>query len=164
MDPNIAGSATQGQSRSVDSRKLKFKRRLRLEAELSGIPHKALAYGLATSDAQLSRYKGDQYPDSLHDYEIPDLTHELGPGFMEFLALQCGGVYTHGAAATSNQPPVAVLIGLLAKTSGDSVQQLVQALEDHDWSQEEKLASLPVLRKLYSIVGALLQDAEGGAR
>jgi len=164
MDPNIAGSATQGQSRSVDSRKLKFKRRLRLEAELSGIPHKALAYGLATSEAQLSRYKGDQYPDSLHDYEIPGLTHELGPGFMEFLALQCGGIYTHGAAAASSHPPVAVLIGLLAKASGDSIQQLVQALEDQDWTSAEKVASIPVLRKLHSISGALLQDAEGGVK
>lgn len=164
MDPIIAGSATQGQSQPFDPLRAKSKARLRLELEAAGIPHKALAYGIMTPEAMLSRILADHCPDDLPSYKIPALTRELGPGYMEWLALQCGGVYQHGATAPGLQKPIAVLVGLLAKQSGDTIQKLIQDLEDHDWSMEERQVQLPGLRKLHAIVGTLIQQAEGGAQ
>ena len=114
MDPNIAGSATQGQSRPIDPLKTKSKARLRLELEASGIPQKALAYGILTTEPLLSRILADHCPDDLPSYKIPAVTRELGPGYMQWMALQCGGVYHHGECPAVHQP-VPVLIGLLAR-------------------------------------------------
>ena len=161
MHPSVAGSAPQGQSRTIDPMKLKSKRRLRLEHELSGLSNKALAIGLTTSEAQLTRYEGEQYPDDLPAHKIPALTQEAGPGFMEWLSIQCGGTFTHDRALPNHQP-IGVLIGLLAKTSGATIQEMVEALEDHHWSPEERRDNLPGLRKLQAIVGALVSEAEGG--
>lgn len=142
--------------------KAKTKRRLRLEHELSGLSNKALAIGLNTAEAQLTRYEGEQYQDDLPVHKVPALTQEAGPGFMEWLALQCGGTYTHGHSTTAaGHPPITVLIGLLAKASGASIQEMVQALEDHDWSADERRDNLPGLRKLQAIVHTLVQEAEG---
>lgn len=162
MHESVAGSAPQSQSRTVDPMKAKAKRRLRLEHELSGLSNKALAIGLNTSEAQLTRYEGEQYQDDLPAHKIPALTQELGFGYMEWLAMQCGGTYTHEHAAPASHPPIPILIGLLAKASGASIQQMIQALEDHDWFPEERRECLPGLRSLIVIIGAMVAEAEAG--
>ena len=163
MIDKVAGSAPQGQSRPVDPLKLKSKARLRLELELSGLPQKALAYGILTTEPQLTRYLGDQYPDDLPSYKIPNVVRELGPGYMEWLAIQCGGAYHHGETAPTQQP-LHVLIGLLAKESGLNIQALVQDLADQDWTPEERQAELGGLRRLLAVVQALVRSAEGGGK
>jgi len=163
MIHKVAGSAPQGQSRPVDPLKLKSKARLRLELELSGLPQKALAYGIPTTEPQLTRYLGDQYSDDLPSYKVPGVVRELGPGYMEWLALQCGGTYHHGEMA-SIQEPVHVLVGLLARESGLNLQALIQDLADRDWTPEERQAELGGLRRLLSVVQALIHSAEGGAQ
>jgi hypothetical protein len=164
MSSSVGSSAHQDQSRLIDPLKLKSKARLQLELAASGLPQKALAYGIRTSEAQMSRYLGDQSPDDLPSYKVPYLTTELGPGYMEWLAIQCGGVYHHGKQGHISHESVTTLIGLLAKQSGNVVQQLLQHLEDHIWSEKERLEDLPSLRKLQAIIQSLVQDAEGGAQ
>lgn len=161
MDPNIAGSASHGQSRMYDPLKAKSKARLRFELEAAGIPQKALAIGLGTPDALLSRILGEHCPDDLPSYKLPALTRELGPGYMAWMAIQCGGTYHHGECPESTAP-VAVLVGLLARQSGHTIQQLIQDLGDHDWTPAERQAGLPGLRNLKAIVDGLLREAEGG--
>ena len=163
MHESVAGSAPQGQSRSVDPMKAKAKCRLRLEHELSGLSNKALAIGLNTAEAQLTRYEGEQYQDDLPAHKLPALTHELGPGFMQWLALQCGGIYHHGECHAAHES-MPVLIGLLARQSGATLQQLIQDLMDHEWSPSERQGELPKLRHLRATVDALIREAEGGAR
>ena len=162
MNESVAGSAPQDQSRFVDPMKTKSKARLRLELESLGISHKALAYGTRTAEAQLTRYLGDQYTDDLPSYKIPAVVRELGPGYMEWLALQCGGAYHHGEHHLAHHS-VTVLVGLLARQSGATLQQLIQDLSDQNWSSTERQADLPGLRKLRGIVEELIQGAEGGA-
>lgn len=165
MHESVAGSAPQSQSRTVDPLKLKSKARLRKEVdpELSGQSQKAIAIDLLISDPQLSRYMGDQYPDDLPAHKVPRLTRSVGPGYMEWLAIQCGGTYHHGEYAPTSAP-VPVLIGLLARQSGNTLQQLIQDLSDHEWTPAERQADLPGLRKLRDIVGALLHESEGGVQ
>lgn len=164
MTDKVAGSAHQGQSRPVDPLKLKSKARLRLELELSGLPQKALAYGLPTTEPQLTRYLGEQYPDDLPSYKIPAVVRELGPGYMEWMAIQCGGVYRHGAQATRTDATTTALIGLLAKQGGAVIQQLLQHLEDHIWSEAERRKDVAGLRKMKTLLESLLSEAEGGAK
>lgn len=163
MEPNIADSANPGQSnqaRSYDPLKAKAKARLRFEIEAAGLPQKALAIGLRTSDAILSRILAEHCPDDLAAYKVPALTRELGPGYMEWLALQCGGVYHHGECQQSGQA-VTVLVGLLAKQSGATVQELIQDLSDHEWSAQERQEALPGLRKLHAVIESLIREAGG---
>jgi len=160
MRESVAGSAPQDQSRTVDPLKLKSKARLRLELETSGLPQKALAYGTRSCEAQVTRYLGEQYQDDLPSYKVPYITTELGPGYMQWLAIQCGGVYHHGAQPPHCHQSVTTLIGLLARQSGNVVQKLLQDLNTHISQQED----LPGLRKLRGIVESLIQDVEGGAQ
>lgn len=168
MEPTIAGSANQGQSRPVDPLRSKSKARLRLELEASGLPQKALAYGLNTAEPLLTRILADHCPDDLPSYKIPAVTRELGPGYMAWLSLQCGGVYHHGECAPAPQQTITVLIGQLAKHSGSTIERLIGDLEDQRWSAKERQAQLPGLRTLHAIVGALIRQAEaeeaGGVR
>lgn len=166
MNESVAGSAAQSQSRSIDPLKLKSKARLRYETdeEVCGRNKKAIAYELRTSDAQLCRYLGDGYADDLPAHKVPLLTREVGPGYIEWLAREAGGTYHHGEQALVSRESVTTLLGLLAKQSGQVVQQLLQHLEDHIWSEKERLADLPSLRKLQTILQNLVQDAEGGAK
>jgi hypothetical protein len=163
MDSSVGSTAPQDQPRTVDPLKLKSKARLRLELAASGLPQKALAYGIRSCPAQVTRYLGDEYSDDLPAHKVPHLISELGPGYMEWLALQCGGSYHHGETVPA-APPITVLVGLLARQSGNTIQQLIQDLSDHNWSSNERQADLPGLRKLHGIVEAILQLAEGGGQ
>ena len=156
MHSSVGSPAGQDNNRSIDPQRKKFKARLRREVEISEIPQKAFAYGLKTSEAQLTRYLGDQYPNALHDHELPAVTRELGPGYMEWLAIQCGGVYHHGEHAPHCHQSVVVVIGLLAKQSGAVVQQLLQ-----DLKASGKHDELPGLRRLKILVETLIADVEG---
>lgn len=163
MEPNIAGSATPHQSnpsRSFDPLKGKAKARLRLEIAAIDLPHKALAIGLRTSDAQLSRILAEHCPDDLPAYKAPAVTRELGPGFMEWLAVQCGGTYIHNQSAPTNGETVSVLVGLLARQSGATVQELIQDMADHVWTPQERAEALPGLRKLGTVINCLIHQAE----
>lgn len=162
MHESVAGSAPQGQSQPLDPMKAKAKRRLRLEHEISGLSNKALAIGLNTSEAQLTRYEGEQYQDDLPAHKIPALTGELGPGYMEWLAVQCGGTFHHGECTPATEQPLTVFVGLLAKHSGTTIQQLIQDMQDHHWTPQERRDALPGLRKLQGIVETLIHEAEGG--
>lgn len=77
---------------------------------------------------------------------------------------KCGGTYTHGSDAQHIEAAPAVLIGLLAHHSGDTLQQLIQDLQDQEWTPAEKAARIPGLRRLHQVVESLLVDAEGGVQ
>lgn len=156
MDTNVPAGIGQCQGRVVDQLRLRSKARLRLEHELSGMPNKALAFDLCTPEAVLSRILSDQSPDDLPSHKVPLLTRAQGPGFIEWLALQCGGAYHHGEHAPHCHKSVTILLGLLAKQSGAVVQQLLQDLEDHLTSNQD----LPGLRRLKTIVEELISDVE----
>ena len=156
MHDSVGSSASQSHSRSIDHLKLKFQSRFRLEVSTAGIPQKALAYDIRTDEAKVTRYLSDQYPDDLPLWRLPLVTASLGPGLMEFTAIQCGGVYHHGEHAPHCHKSVTTLLGLLAKQSGGVVQQLLQDLGKHPD------ADLPGLRRLKTVVEELIADVEGG--
>lgn len=160
MPTSMGSPAPQDHSRAIDPLKLKLKARLRAETDpnICGQAQKAIAYDLRTSDAQLTRYLGDQYPDDLPAHKVPHLTRSTGPGYMEELARLCGGVYHHGEHAPHLHQDVVVVIGLLANQSGKVVQQLLQDLNKHLNQKED----LPGLRKLRTLVETLIADVEGG--
>lgn len=158
--PSVLPPHQSNLSRSFDPLKSKAKARLRFEVEAAGLPQKALAIGLRTSDAILSRILAEHCPDDLPAYKIPAVVHELGPGYMEWLAIQCGGVYHHGETARAHHEPVTVLVGLLARLSGATVQQLIQGISDSNWDPVERQTDLPGLRKLKAVVDALVAEAE----
>ena len=166
MCSSVGSTSPQDQTRIVDPLKLKSKARLRKEVdpEVSGQSQKAIAIDLRTSEPQLSRYLGDQYPDDLPSYKVAHLTRSVGPGYMEWLATQCGGAYHHGEQAPHSHATVYALIGLLAKQGGTVVQQLLQHLEDHIWSEAERQQDVAGLRKMKTLVESLLAEAEGGAK
>ncbi len=156
MCSSVGSASNQDQPRSIDHLKLKFKARFRLEVSTAGLPQKALAYDIRSDEAKVSRYLSDQYPDDLPLWRIPLVTSSLGPGLMEFTAIQCGGVYHHGEHAPHCHRSVTTLIGLLAKQSGGVVQQLLQDLGKHPD------ADLPGLRRLKTTLEELISDVEGG--
>lgn len=162
MHSSVGRPASQDNSRSIDPLKLKLKARLRTETDpnLCGQAQKAIAYDLRTSEAQLTRYLGDQYPDDLPAHKVPHLVRSVGAGYMEELARLCGGVYHHGEHAPHCHQSVVVVIGLLAKQGGNVVQQLLQDMDAHI-HQKEDLAGL---RKLKTLVEELIADVEGGER
>ena len=161
MHENLEDFQPQGNLDFLDrTLKLKFKRRLRLEIELAQALRKNVASGTATDESALSRFLNDRYEDSFPIHKLPLLTQEIGPGFMAYLATQCGGTYHHGEAPRHLSTSPGRLTGLLARESGATVQQLV----DREWTAEERQADIPHLRKLMQIVESLLEDAEKGVR
>lgn len=139
---------------SVDPGKLRIKRRMRLELELSGRQHKAISIGMGVDQAILSRWLNDQYPDVMPSHRLPDWEREVGPGLWEWLEQE------RPAAPSQQHPDIAGLTILLAKVGGQCVSELIQALADHEWSEDERRANLPALRKLQSVVNALVHEAE----
>jgi hypothetical protein len=158
MCRSVGSASHQNQQRSIDHLKLKFQARFRLEVQASGIPQKALAFDIGTDDAKVTRYLSDQYPDDLPLWRIPLVTASVGPGLMEFTAIQCGGTYHHGEHAPHCHESVMVLVGLLAKQSGAAVQQLLQDIDTHLTAAKD----LPGLRRLKGTLEALIADVEGG--
>ena len=162
MDANIATRGQQNQPEKLDrSMKFKLKQRLRLEIELAGGRQKPVAYAINYDDPAMSRVLSDRCEDSVPAHKMPALTLELGPGLMEWLAIQCGGIYHHGEEGLVLQETPLALVGMLAQLAGRTVQQIVQDFEDNVWSREERQANLPTLRKLKAVVDTLIQDAEG---
>jgi len=161
MSKSIAGSAAQNQIHSVDHLKLKSKERLRFETseDLCGHHKKEVAYQLRTSDAQLSRYLGDGYPDDLPAHKVAYLTRCAGPGYMQWLARECGGEYHHGEHAAHPHEAIVTLLGLLAKQEGNALQQLLQDL-DH----LTVAADVPPLRRLVALTEEVIADVEGGVQ
>ena len=163
MDTNLALSGAQSQPENLDKTlKRKFKRRLRLELELARLDQKPVAMGTGTDEGQFSKMLADHCQECFPLHRVPLFIQEVGPGLMEFLALQCGGIYHHGEEPHYLRSTPLVLVGMLANLSGKTVQQLLQDFQDHkDWSREERQADLPNLRKLRSVVDTLIHDAEG---
>ena len=161
MKPSIARPAGQCQDQTIDRLKLKSKERLRFETseEVCGHHKKAVAYELHTSDAQLSRYLGDGYPDDLPAHKVAYLTRFAGPGYMMWLARECGGEYHHGEHAAHPHEAIVTLLGLLAKQEGTALQQLLQDL-DH----LTVAADVPPLRRMQAIVEELIADVEGSGQ
>nr|WP_320131979.1 hypothetical protein [uncultured Holophaga sp.] len=160
MHTNLPAPQDQHQGERFDPLKFQAKRRLRLELEASGQDQKPLAIEARVDDAKVTRWLHDKYVDDLPAYKVPAITRQWGPGFMEWLAIQCGGVYHHGEQVEHLRLPAVALVGLLARESGCTVQQLIQDLEDMHWSPDEKQARLPQLRKLLQIVQAFVAEAE----
>jgi len=161
MSKSIAGSAAQNQSGNVDHLKLKSKERLRFETSEAVCGHhkKAVAYELKTSDPQLTRYLGDIYPDDLPAHKVAYLTRFAGPGYMQWLARECGGEYHHGEQPPHSHEAIVTLLGLLAKQEGNALQQLLQDL-DH----LTVAADVPPLRRVQSLVEEIIADVEGGGQ
>lgn len=167
MTHNIVAHPSHCNTASHDrrmARKLKSKRQLRLEMDLAGIQQKALAISLDMDQAQLSRTLSDGCMEEPLVSDLPGITREVGPAYMQWVAMQCGGTYHHGEQAQASTVTPAVLVALLARGSGDTISQLVQDLQDNHWSAEERMAQLPGLRKLLAVVEALLRQAEGGVK
>lgn len=160
----IPHSSNQRQAESIDTPKLKFKRRLRMELDASGTSEKAVALEARIDFGQFSRMLDATYTDALHAHHIPAFVRECGPGLMRWLAVQCGGTYQHDILPVRSDDSPLVLIGLLAHQSGHSIQHLIQDLQDGQWSPEERLAALPGLRKLHTVIETLIQDAEGSSK
>lgn len=148
------------QARSLDVMRLKLKRQFRLEIELSGVPQKAIAIEGGLDESQMSRMLSDACLDSIRAHELPFVTREIGPGLMEWLAEQCGGVYTHAQDYQRCYQVGHALIGMLAHESGTLVQGLVGDFADGIWQNEEKAQRIPGLRRVAQIVDALLREAE----
>ena len=164
MHPNFRSVPGQPPPERLEAARAALKDRLRCEVAASGLPHKAIAIGIGMDQGQFSRVLSDEHNDALHAHSLPTLTREMGPGLMQWLALRCGGQYTHGAERVPQGSPV-VLVGLLARETGATLQQLIQQLEDHRWDADERMAALPGLRKLHALVSDLLRQAdEGGAQ
>ena len=161
MCSSVGRTSPQDQTRPLDPLRPKSKARLRHEVdpEISGQSQKAIAIDLRVDEAQLSRYLSDQYRDDIPAHKVPALTRSIGPGYMEWLGIQCGGVYHHGETAPHCHKSVTTLLGLLAKQSGTVVQQLLQDLGNHI----DKNQDLPGLRRLKTTVEELIADVEGGA-
>ena len=160
MPTNLAFNAGQNHLEKIDrAAKNKFKSRLRLELELAGIPQKALAYATNTDEGQLSRILNDKYEDVFPAHKLPLLTREMGPGVMEWLAVQCGGIYSHGAEPPLIEGSLATLVGSLAAQAGECVKQLIFVMEsDHIHDKQEVIVGLRVLAQN---IQSLLAHAEG---
>jgi hypothetical protein len=144
--------------------KFKIKSRLKLETVMNGDNQKALAIATNTDDGALSRMLSPRCEDAFPVHKMPAQVREQGPGLMEYLAIQCGGVYHHGEAEHHLHGTPGRLCGLLAKETGVTIQQLVQHMEDRVWSEDERQSDIPHLRKLISIASTLLKDAEMGVQ
>lgn len=168
MHTSVVGSAHQDNPQSIDlgdlKRRSKARLRFELDEDLCGLPKKNIAILLAFAPEQLSRCLGENYPDDLPAHKVPAVTRKIGPGYMEWLAEECGGVYHHGERPPHSHTSVTTLIGLLAKQGGSVVAQLLQHLNDHIWTLDERHQDVSGLRKLQSIVETLIRDAEGGGQ
>lgn len=159
MDTNLALNGQQNQPEKFDKvMKVKVKRRIRMELDLSGAPQRPVAIETGTDEGAFSRMINDRYEDAFPVHKVPALVRELGPGFMEWLALQCGGTYHHDETPHLMHTAPLALVGLLANTAGRTIQHLLTDIQDHkDWNHQD----LPNLRKLEAIIDTLIHDAEG---
>ena len=165
MASNLAKYGEQDQMENLDrTMKAKIKRRLRLELEVNGIGNqKALAIATNTDEGALSRMLSAKCEDTFPLHKLPAQVLEHGPGLMEYVALQCGGVYHHGETLPAIPDDPLSLAGLIAIQAGKSVQQIIQdARSDNEWTALERQDAIPGLRKLIAVATSLLQEAEGG--
>jgi len=162
MVANLDYANTQRHQENIDrTAKAKVKHRLRLEIELAGIPQKALAIGAHLDEGQLSRMLNDKSEEALPAHKIPAVVQEVGPGFMEWLALQCGGIYTHGSEAVLLQGSLPTLVGNLAAQTGECVKQLITVMESHQVNVDTEKDVVAGLRQLALNIQTLLLHAEG---
>jgi hypothetical protein len=159
MTSNFRHDPAQGKADNLE--RLKLKARFRLEIESAGLPQKAVAIGAGIDEGHLSRLLNDSHGDALPAHKLPAITRELGPGLMEWIALQCGGVYVHGTEAQHIEAAPGVLTGMLAHEVGDVVQQVFQDMADGSWSADERMSRVAALRKVVLVAQSLLADAEG---
>lgn len=164
MGSSFGSISHQRQQVSVDTPKLKFKRRFRLVLEATGVPHKAVAIEAGIDPGFLSRAIRDEHDEAIHAHHLPALTRELGSGLMEWLAVQCGGVYIHGGESSHIEDSPGILTGMLAHEVGGVVKQVFQDLVDGEWSTEERTSRIPALRKIEMLAKSLREDAEEGVQ
>ena len=162
MESSFVSPSSQRQSVIVDTAKTKFKRRLRLELEVTGVEPKAVYTEAGIDKGAFSRICNNESPDALHAHHLPAVTRELGPGLMEWIAMQCGGTYRHGEKTSVSELTPQCLLSLLAKTEGEVLQQMILQLEDNEWSPQEQREALPGLRNLVQVTLALISQAERG--
>lgn len=162
MVANLDYANTQRHQENIDrTAKAKVKHRLRLEIELAGIPQKALAIGAHLDEGQLSHMLSDKSEETLPAHKIPAVVQELGPGLMEWLAIQCGGLYSHGAEGPLIEGPLATLVGKLAHQTGEVVQQLIFVMESKHINIDEQKDVIAALRGMAQTIQALLNTTEG---
>ena len=162
MVANLAYENPQRHLENIDrAAKVRMKHRLRLELELAGIPQKALAIGARIDEGQLSRMLSDRNEEALPAHKFPVITQELGPGLMEWLAIQCGGLYSHGAEGPLIEGPLATLVGKLAHQTGEVVQQLIFVMESKHINIDEQKDVIAALRGMAQTTQALLNTTEG---
>lgn len=163
MEPptmSISTAPNQGHPETLDPQRLALKRRLRMELDAAGLPHKALAIECGVDQALVSRWISEEHRDMPGVHHLAAITRELGNGFVRALVARCG----LELADTPTQPREAddlyKLVSLLAGKSGNTVQALVEQLADGDWTTAERRISLPGLRNLHQVTGALVARAE----
>ena len=166
MCRSVGPNTSQGHPENLDvsNEKEKFKRRIRFELEATGVPEKAIAVEAKLDPGFVSKAVKAGAQEAFHIHTLPAITRELGPGLMEWTAIQCGGTYIHGMEARHIEAAPTALMGMLAHNSGEVLQQMLQALQDGKIDAGEYASLLPVLRKLHLVIESPQADAEGGAQ
>lgn len=152
MPSSFGSSSSQDHTQNFDRRfRDRFNRRLSIELVDSGIPKKALADELRLDQSQLSRILSDSCLDQMPLSRLPDLTAALGPGCMEWLAIQCGGRYVQMTEPVETHEDDQALAARLAGLSGQAVSVLLSN------PGGEVLSTLQALR---STIAALIEIQE----
>jgi len=156
MPQSLPGGTDQRQPQSHDESALRLKRRMQLELQLSGRQAKAVAIDLEVDPAKLSRWLSDHSPDVIPAHRLADWSRWVGGGLFAWLQRDQPEV----GAAVHDEEEVGALAVMLATSSGATLAQLIQDLEDQHWSTTERRRALPGLRKLKAIVDSLVLQAE----
>ena len=143
---------------------LALKKAMRLALENGDIAQKAVAIDLEMDEGTLSRYLSPDHPHALPVDKVPGWTTATGDaGLLRALTARCG----YEIHTSSHQPisPEALqqLAVLLARQSGSSTAQLIQALVDGKIDDAEAAAIGPDLLRLQATVNALV-DRIGGVQ
>ena len=159
MEQSIHPGPVQCQGHSIESPlQARLRDQVHLETVLCDCKVEPMAREMGVTESTVSKWG------TSHDipaWRLVAWTRTYGWGLLRWIVSQCGGEIVVPTAPRQVQAP-SILIGLLAHHSGNSIQQLIQDLADNHWSPEERLLTLPLLRKLRQVIDDLLHHAEGG--
>ena len=140
-----------------------FKRRMRLEIELSGCQRKNIADEISTDQPQLSRWEHENYPGTLPSHLLPAWTRYVGPGLLAYLAREAGYDLVAGddldrMAEGVTAQSLGGISSALAVKHGKVLGLIIQVLEDGKIRPDEEqqlVAALPDIISLKHYIGEL---------
>lgn len=143
--------------RQFNGHTLALKKAMRLALENGSIAQKAVAIDLGVDEGCLSRYLSPEHPHALPIDLVPGWCESVGDaGVLRALAARCGYEIRVNSERGICPQTVQTLTVLLARHSGTSTGNLVQAIADGELSIEEARVCAPDLLRLQSIVNALV--------